>query len=350
MQREAMSDVQLSEDLNHDVDMPQGDYMEDFAQLVIAESEDYDLCFIPNLWHVGGGKSGYWQVDKALMIQTTFMMIPKNKRGKIHNNEFIGNRLDPKDWADTDFSIKQVGDSIVWNTKKMEFISRPPYWEIKGDHMGIQYNMLFGGIGKAIRSGGLWEDLPKTLRAGYDHFCWVEGDITVGGKKHVLKNAYGLHERLTFGKTYDPVTSMRKPYNWVLGMNDKYRIYFFVLPGEEKIGQGQISINDEKLTFGLGDISVKDLELWIDPLTGMQVPCRWEFKLNSKDGKVNLEIAAGGRSIFTVTSHTGTTVRYAYSCIINGQAIFADGRKADINDVMAYMEWGKSSFPLQAGI
>lgn len=354
MRTKATSDVQLWEDLNHDGDMPRGeDFMEDFAHLIIAESEGYDICLVPNLWHVGGGKQGYWQVDKAMMIQTALLMTPKECRGSMdnfHRCEFIGNRLDPKDWVDSPFSIAQVGDSVVWKTQKLEYIARPPHWLLKGDHMGVQYDLTLGGIGTAIRSTGLWQDLPRTRRAGYDHCCWVEGSITVNGRKFVLENAYGLHERFTFGKTYDPVKNMAKPYNWVLGMSDNARIYFFALPGEDNIGNGQLVIDGEPLSFGLGEISVQDTETWLDPMTLMQVPVKWRFRLSSKDGVVDLDMAASGRGVFTVASRPGTTVRYSFCCQTNGQAVLASGRKIEIKNVMSYMEWGKTAFPLEAGI
>lgn len=350
MQREATSDVQLFEDLNHEKKLPKGDFMECFSNLIMGETEDYDICLVPNLWHFGGGKDGYWQVDDILMVQTACLVTPKAYRGKIHDSEFIANRLDPKDWVGVDFSIAQVGDSIVWKNPQVECTARPPYWQLKGDHMGVQYDVTLGGIGEAFRVSGPWEDLPTTLRGGYDHRCWAEGTITVKGQKYELKNAWGLHERFTFGSTYDPVKGMADPYNWVLAMSEAAQLYFFVLPGEENIGTGKICINGEMLSFGMGEISVKDTELWVDPLTQMQVPVKWEFNLKSNDGVVRVEMVAGARGVFTVESHSGTTVRYAFSCQLNGEAIFADGRKVAIENVQSYMEWGKTAFPIEAGI
>ena len=84
-------------------------------------------------------------------------------------------------------------------------------------------------------------------------------------------------------------------------------------------------------------------------MTHMQVPVKWRFKLNSKDGVVNLDMAASGRGLFTVASRDGTTVRYSFSCQINGEAILADGRKIAIKNVMTYGEWGKTALPVGAG-
>lgn len=115
MIREATSDVQLWEDLSHVDELEGGeDFMEDFAQLIMAESEGIDFCLVPIMWHVGGKKDGYWQAEDVMMIQTTLVMQSKDKRGKMFDNTFIGNRLDSRDWEDSKFTIEKEGDSIVW--------------------------------------------------------------------------------------------------------------------------------------------------------------------------------------------------------------------------------------------
>jgi hypothetical protein len=301
------------------------------------------------MWHVGGKKDGYWQAEDVMMIQPTLVMQSKDKRGKMFDNAFIGNRLDSRDWEDSKFTIEKEGDSVVWRSNSMQFTSRPPYWEIKGSQMGVEYDLLLGGIGTAIRSTGLWENLKTTNRAGYDHFCWVEGSITVEGKKYILEKGYGIHERFSFGGKYDPVKSMKKPYNWVAGIDDLASAYFFVFP-DDQIGTGRVSVGGNQLNFGMGEITVEETEIWVDPLTLMNVPVKWKAHMKSKDGQVELDIAAGGRGIYTVASHSGTTLRYAFSLQINGSVTLANGETHEIKDLMSYMEWGKTTMPLPAGI
>ncbi|MBU3948028.1 MAG: hypothetical protein KJ826_07395 [Proteobacteria bacterium] len=347
-EREARSDVLLFEDMTHVDEMPKGeDFFEDNANLILAESQGYDLCLLPNLWHVGGGKKGNWQVDDVMIVQTNFMMLPKDQRGTMHDNDFIGNRLDPMEWTG-EYTIRQEAGKIIWQRGTLQYISRPPYWEIKGDHMGVAYDLILGGLGNTTRSFGAWSDLATTGRAGYDQRCWAEGTITVGGTTYTLEKGYGIHERLTFGNAYDPVKTMRQPYYWVTGMNESIHIYFFALPGEG-VSYGRVYIDEKEIPFGQGEITVDELEFWIDPKTGMRVPIRWHINMNSAGGVVDMNIAAGGRGMFCFQSRTGYTVRNAFLSQANGRAFLPEGNNVPIQDMMTYMEYGRTAMPLEGG-
>ncbi|MBU3950130.1 MAG: hypothetical protein KJ882_08315 [Proteobacteria bacterium] len=347
-EREAKSDVQLFEDMTHLDKLPAGDdFMEDFANLILGESEGYDFCLVPNFWHMGGGKKGKWKVDNVLMVQTTFLMLPQDQRGRMQNNDFIGNRLDPTEWAGA-YKIEQTADKIIWQRENIIYVSRPPYWEIKGTHMGVTYDLIMGGMGNTTRTFGAWSDLATTGRAGYDQRCWAEGTISVGGKTYKLKNGYAIHERLTFGHNYDPMESMRTPYYWVVGMNESLHIYFFALPGE-KISFGRVYLDGKEIPFGQGEITIDELELWTDPKTSMQVPIRWHVNMNSAAGVVDMNMTAGGRGIFCFLSRTGYTVRYPFMAQTNGRIFTPDGKNVSINDLTTYVEWGKAAMPLEGG-
>lgn len=95
--RKAVSDLTLGEEVSRVEELPKEHYtglhfLEDSAFLIMGESGDNDVYGVM-AWLRVGGKA--WGVDDALLKQTCFMAVPKDKRGKIHDNDFISCRTDP---------------------------------------------------------------------------------------------------------------------------------------------------------------------------------------------------------------------------------------------------------------
>lgn len=346
-EREAQSDVQLSEERSHVAELPPGrDFFEFNGGLVMGESRGMDLRFSFGAWHVGGGRKGKWRVDDALIGFTTLVMVPKDRQGTIENNDFIGNRQDPTVWQG-DVKILEKADRVIWQTGNRQFISRPPYWEIRGEHMGVECDLLMGGMGKTTRNYGQWPDLAVTGRAGYEQRCWAEGTITVRGETYEIKDGLGVHDMMTFGDTYDHSENMREPYHYMWCMNDSIQIFLFTMPGEG-IGYGHVYVKGKEIPFGPNDVSLDELETWVDPQTAMEVPVRWHANMNSPAGLVDLNVAAGGRGVFCVLNRKGYSVRYAFNSRANGRAYFG-GQVIPLQDMVTYVEWGKNAMPLEGG-
>lgn len=344
-QREASSDVLLSEDVSHVDALPKGkDFMEVNGLIVRGEAEGMEVCLEAMLWHFGGGRRGQWRVDEAVAVQTNFHMAPKGQ-AKVGDNEFISNRVDPTEWPGT-LEIEQKPDRNIWRAGNRQWISRPPYWQVKGEHMGVDLDLTLGGMGHASRVYGPWETLAETGRAGYENCCWAEGTITVKGRKYTLENGWGDHGVLTFGEGYQQVEGMRPGYYFVWAWHRKMQIFFWVQPGSG-IGSGFAYTDDgREFKFGPGQIRVSPLERWTDPVTSMDVPVRWHVNMNAPGMIADFVIDGQGRGIFCLPTNQGITARYSFSARANGQAFFATGENIELKDMTSFVQWGKSVLPL----
>jgi len=134
----ARTNVTLADQLSYVDKLPAGmPYLEKNGFLIMGETEEgEEISLVSCIFRVGGGKDGPWQVDGKFKGQTTFLVGPKDHTGGIRDNEFIGNRT----WATDHWesgSVEEFGDAVVWTLGNRQHICRPPYWEIKGEHMGI---------------------------------------------------------------------------------------------------------------------------------------------------------------------------------------------------------------------
>ena len=347
--RKAMSDVQLIDDVSHVEQLPPGkDFMECNGTLWMGTAQGYDLCLVVINWHVGGGPKGKWMVDKANIGHTTFQMIPHDERYQMHDNDYIGNRQDAREWEGEKIQITPMSDRVIWKHANREFINRPPYWEVKGEHMGVECDLVAGAMGNCTRVYGPLSDLKKTLWAGYEQRCWGEGTITVGGKKYTFEKAYACHDVMTLGETYDHMKNMREPYYYIWAIDDTIQTYIWRQRGSG-VEYSRVYVDGEETPFGGSEISIDELEWWLDPKTGMSIPIRWHVNLNSARGVVDMNMVAGGRGSFSVMTRNGSTMRHGFLVRANGNAFFPDGRKIPIKDMMTYLEWGRSAMPLESG-
>ena len=348
-ERKATSDVQLSEDLSHVDQLPKGgDFFETNAFFVQGESEGYDICFGTAAWHVGGGRNGIWRVDEAVMGQNTLVMVPQDRRGDFRYSEVICNRQDSREWEGA-LKVEQKPDEVIWHWGNRQFISRPPYWQIKGEMQGVDCDLTLGGLRKASRCYGEWSDLAKTKKAGYEVPCWAEGTITVKGKKYTLENALGVHDQMTCGDSYDHMEVFRdNPYTYIWCLSESVQLFLLDLPGAGW-NYGFAYLDDQVIPFGKGEVHLDVLEKWEDPLTAMCTPIRWHANMNSALGIVDMNIKATGRGWICVHHREGYTPRYALPGHANGRIFLPDGRSIPIEDMVTYVEWGRTGLPLGAG-
>ncbi|MBU3948016.1 MAG: hypothetical protein KJ826_07335 [Proteobacteria bacterium] len=348
-EREAASDVQLSEDLSHVTELPQGkDFCEWIGGPVMGESDGHMFLLGAGAWRTGGGRKGKWRVDDSLMGQNMFMMVPNDQWGSKRDNDFIANRLDPTEWAENNIRIVQKPGEVSWEPGNRQYISRPPYWEMKGEQQGVECNLTLGGLGKASRVWGLYSDLAKTGKAGYHQCCWAEGTITVKGKTYALENGYGIHEMMTFSETYDHTKAMREPYYYIGGMSKSTQIFILSMPAGG-LGYGHAYVNGKEISFGLGEIVVDELDWWTDPQTLMRVPGRWHVNMNSDEGIADLNMVAGGRIFYCFITRRGHTTRYGNLVKTNGRIFLPGGQIVLIRDMLTYLEWGRLTMTLDGG-
>ena len=348
-ERKARSDIQLSEDLSHLDQLPQGsDFFELNGVFVQGESQGYDFYLGTAAWHVGGGRDGIWRVDEAVMGQNTLVMVPQDRRGDFRYSETICNRQDAKEWEGA-LQIEQKPDEVIWHWGNRQYISRPPYWQVKGEMQGVDCDLTLGGLREASRCYGQWSELATTTRAGYEVPCWVEGSITVRGKKYTLENAFGIHDLITCGESYDHMVILRdNPYTYIWCLSESIQLFLLDLQGAGW-SHGFAYLDGQEIPFSPGEVTLDVLEKWEDPLTAMVAPVRWHANMDSVAGSVDVNIAATGRGWFCVHHRGGYTPRYALPGLVNGSIRLPDGRNIAIEDMTTYVEWGRTGLPLEAG-
>ena len=108
---------------------------------------------------------------------------------------------------------------------------------------------------------------------------------------------------------------------------------------------GRVYLDGKEVPFGRGEISIDELELWVDPKTAMQVPVRWHLNMNSAQGVLDMEMTACARGI----TSGGYTMRYCFMIRSHGRFFLPTGQSFPIEDMMTYMEWGRSAMPLVGG-
>lgn len=346
-EREARSDELLVGGISHKDELPKGEeFLEVNAYLVMGECQGNDLLLLAGAFRIGGKESGNWRVADGMVMQTTFMTIPHSQQGRMQDNDFIGNCLDPIECF-SDFQVMRETDRITWKVGNRRYVSRPPYWEIKGEHLGVDINLTMGGLGPAIRYLGPWADLAVSGQAGYDQPCWAEGTITAGGKVHTLGKGFAVHEQLTMGKNWDLVPLLRKdPYNWIWCLSERVQVFIFTLPGLG-VASGVVLFDGQAFPFDQSEVSLDELEWWIDPKTDMHIPIRWHVNMNSAGGVMDMNVAAGGRGIFCYLKRSGHTMHYGFLARSNGRFFLPDGCSVIVQDMQTYVERGRCTMTLE---
>jgi len=322
--------------------------MEGSDFMILAETEDYDISFVQGIFGLGGGKEGIWQVENdTAMLQTTVVIAPKSQRGVISDNEFIGNRSFATDWVG-DVQITRTEDTVVYQLAKVKHICKPPYWEISGEHNGVEFNLVAGGVGQAVPWKGEWANLATRGGAGHGQPIWVEGTIRANGVTHVIKNGQGCHDNFIhttdLAKTYH---EGKLSYYWIWCLDPALRVMVYHIPGVRT--HTEVNARGEDIPFDDGETEIIPLDWWVDPRTGVQVPIRWRLKNCAAGGITDLTFVGGPRSIYGYLTKTGLSLHVGFLARANGTFTHKDGSVTQVKDGQSYVEWGRALFPLPSG-
>jgi len=346
---EAITNVTMKDQLSYRnalaKDVP---FLENNGFMLMGESEEgFDITLVSCLFNMGGGEDKCWAVDHGSKLQTTFMAVPENQRNTMQNNDFTSNRTWATDWK-SEIEVIETKDSVTWKLGNREHICKPPYWYVKGEHMGVDCDLKLSGIGDAVYHKGKFADLQSRGLAGYEHPLKVEGTITFEGKTYTLKNAYGCQEKFMQSNWDLAATIIEKPYYWAWWMNENVRIFIYYFPSLGR-SVSHLYIDGEEIEMGETNLKLDELEQWIDPKTQMQVPIKWQFEMKSNLASVNMDLAASSRTIYSYLTTSGPTVHYGLLSFSDGQITLKDGRKIDVSNMMTYVEKGWCALPLQPG-
>ncbi|MFA4836398.1 MAG: hypothetical protein WC749_10065 [Dehalococcoidia bacterium] len=344
--RQAMTDVLLKEQLSYSDKLAQGSsFIENNAFFVLGESGGNDIIMVSCIFRCGGGRQGTWQVADTGIGQTNLLVVPQDQRGKMHDNDFIGNRVFPTEWSG-DAKITQTESAVTWELGKRQYICRPPYWEIKGEHMGVECNLTLGGLGNATRCFGNWDDLATIGQAGYQQALWAKGTITKGNTTYNLEKGYAFQEKLTL--TWDLAELFRdNPLYLIWLWSESVRICIFNVPAMG-FTFSQVIVDGQEVSFDQGKVIIDEMDWWTDPKTQLRVPIRWHLNMNSPNGVVDMMMSAGARVFYPYLTRTGIYQQYAFLVRSEGRLFLPEGRSIPLNS-MAIVEKGWCTMPLPAG-
>lgn len=349
MKQKAITNVTMKDQLNYHHQIAKGTpYLENNGFMLMGETEEgYDVTFVSCLFNSGGGKETCWATENGSKGQTTFLAIPKDMRGQMNNNNFTGNRTWATDWT-SQITVTETEEAVTWELGNRKHICYPPYWEIKGEHMGVDCDIRLTGIGDAVYHKGKYSELAERGLAGYEHPLRAEGTITADGKTYTLKNAYGCQEKFIQTNWDLAATIVERPYYWVWWMNESIRIFIYHFPS---LGRSvtHMYIDGEEVMMDQPIVTLNEKEQWIDPKTLMQVPVKWDFEIKSETASVEMDITADSRAFYSYLTNSGPTIHYGLLSFSDGSITLPDGKKLLAKDMMTYVEKGWCPIPLTPG-
>jgi len=344
----ASSDVQLADEFSHFQELPKDHLSEHFQDHlgigIMGRAGDKDVFLGCTIYHVGGR---LWGMEDGALIQTNVVLSPTDDR-LMKNNDFIANRMDPLGHFDN-FEAVREANKVVWKAGDRQIICYPPYWELKGEHLGVDINMKLSGIGKSIPYHGIWQDLATNGVAGNEQLAKAEGSFTCNGETYTLDEGWAVRERTCLGRGWDvpSLLGSAEGYIWGWCFSDAVKVFCFAQGGSGHFA-GRVYLEDGMIEFGADDTVVEPLASWIDPLTRATYPTGWRITMRSNAGSLELNVDTWSRYLFgfhlleSYTTHHGALGR------ASGRYVLPDGAVISIDDCISYFEQGFAT-PLAAG-
>ena len=319
-------------------------YLEQNAFAIIGESGDYDIMST-YLSYVVGGKA--WGVDRQNLRLAAFMAIPKSMRGKMHDNDFISNRVDPIHGTGEMLYLKEK-DSVTLDIAGQKIIARPPYWQLTGaEFHGVQYDVVATANGPATWTLGKYEDIVKNGMAGYDQSLSFTGSITAYGQKFELgPDTKGSRQYVTIGDKWINGDLLKRfsrhAYIWVIS---KEAEAFVWVKDAMNLVTGRTVVDKNTYNYDPSSVQVEELDHWVDPRTGIYLPVRWRVKMESDGNRADLIVTAYARYIYSFCQTDGICTYCNFLSRADGE-IIQNGRRIEIKDARAKAETGIFTIPL----
>ena len=322
-------------------------YLEENAIGIIGESGDYDIMST-YLSYVVGGES--WGVDRQNLRLSAFMAVPKSSRGKMNDNDFISNRIDPVH-STGNMVVTMNDDHVDLDIDGQHLISRPPYWELKGEaHNGIKYDIVGKATGPAVWSLGKYEDMIENGMAGYDLGMSYEGSITANGVEYKLDpGTLGNRQYVTIGDKWVSGALLERyskhAYIWATCENAE--VFVWIKEATNMV-LGRTVIDGETVEFAPEEVNVEELEHWVDPRSGLNLPVKWRVNMKNDKGHASLEITAYARYIYSFCQ-AGGVISYVAKLARSYGEVVQNGKKVDMVVSSAQVETGIYTLPLGVG-
>ncbi len=333
----------------HGSRFPKSDLWEETAWIVTAECGDFDIFLWAAAYRLCGHGDNVWLVDgEGAEQDTMFFAVPRNQRNEgLTDHDFARLSWEPgnRQTADALRVHSTASGGTRWNIGKRQYIAEANAFQLKGEHAGVELDLVFRPVPPALWEWGSFADAPARDRGGYDLFCRVDGTIEAGGKVYTIKNGTGIKERITVGASANPVKTLPAPREmyWTIMMAPDDTAVFLFQPGRKGLDLGHVVRGGEDLEFkshtGEAQVCLTLLDRWYDPRSGLSLPCHWHLSMASAQGLVDLEIRAHGRCWFNWILRNGIRLNTYLLCTANGFFRASDGALTPFEDVLVAQNW-----------
>lgn len=323
-------------------------FLEDMGGATLGNCNGEKVLLIALAYRIGGKA---WGVEDTIINNSTFCAVPWDRQ-EMEDNPFISHRIDPFVRHD-DFKIIREPDRVIWQAGDRQYIARPPFWDIKGTHLGVDVDITMEQISSPDWYIGVWEDLPTHGRGGRDVWAKAWGTIKAGGKTYELEdNSFCTHEHVVTGERWT-VTAIDSPIQYFMHTfrSDDMHIWLYARP-DFSAPYARILFTDGTEVYYHGEaISIKMEDFWVDPQTQIRVPVKFRVDLNSPKGKVELTLKAYGRALYLYSLMMAERIHYDLFVHSDGRFISPDGKVTPIVDKyedVSFAEWGFTN-PMGSG-
>jgi hypothetical protein len=347
MKNTSTTDVTLADEYSHLHELPEDQravhFQDHIGMGIFGKAGDKDVLVTCVIYHVGGR---LWGLEDAALIQTNIIVAATDDR-VMKNTKFVANRMDPLGHFDN-FEVTRDADQVVWKAGNRQIIARPPCWELKGEHMGVDMDITLTGIGTSIPYHGTWDGLATTGVAGNEHLATAEGSFTYEGVTFTLDEGWAVRERTCLGQGWDvpSLLGSAEGYIWGWAFSDAVKVFVYAQEGSGHFA-GRIFLEDHMINVTSDETVVEPLGSWVDPLTHATHNTSWRITMTTDAGTVELNVVTWSRCLFgfhlveAYTTHHGALGR------AGGRFVHTDGTVVALDDCLAYFEQGFAT-PLAA--
>lgn len=327
-----------------------GDLFNDMGFVLRARSDEgHDI----HLWMFM-----YRQLGDAVIIdnevcQTLLVNVKFDDKEKetMHDTEFVnkGQNIDDYNKVGT-LRFTDSESTVTWSLNGRVFESQPPQWHVKGEHAGVNVDLVFTQRGDAFYHCGEFSNIKNSRGiAGFIVHCNAKGTVTVHQKTYTISHGHGVHERILMGGLVpDRLGSMAgRGSNWLHGWGKN--LSFYILSRDiSQSSTFMLNIDGETLASVGDNASVQEAEHWLDPKTNQMNPRKWRIRAITERGKLEAVVSAYGRAYYTWIRAGGTLVVHQYVADCEARFTRTDGTVIEEKQMLASLEYMRTLYHQKA--
>jgi len=311
-------------------------FQDHFGVGIFGRSGDKDILFVSTIYHVGGRK---WGIKDGALIQTDLVIADTSDR-RMTDNAFVANRMDAINHFDN-FSVTTEPGRVVWQAGNRQVIARPPVWEVRGEHLGVDVDLQLTAIGSAVPYHGPWEGLAENGVAGNEQLARATGSISYKGDTYVLDEGWAVRERTCLGKDFDvpALLGQKEGYIWGWCFSEALKLFCFAQGGSGHFA-GRVFLKDQQIDFDADNTTVEETARWTDPTCRATFATDWHIIMASAAGRLEVNVRTWTRYLFGFHLIDGYTTHFGSLGRASGSFTFPNGNVITMDDQIAYFEQG----------